>query len=121
MLQKCAKNAQIQNNPNLKWGTCHTNKYVVASKIIITLNLEDENNTIIKTKINYGLYVSLLKGDGIPLALLCHIDATSTSWAYYRVKTLRLANVTSTTSATNTSLVVLRTLKQTTQYNKYCI
>ncbi len=23
VLQKCAKNAQVQNNPNLKWGTCH--------------------------------------------------------------------------------------------------
>jgi hypothetical protein len=30
MLQKCAKNAQVQNNPNLKWGIYHTSKYVVA-------------------------------------------------------------------------------------------
>jgi hypothetical protein len=33
MLQKCAKNDQVQNNPTLKWGTCHNGKYVVASKI----------------------------------------------------------------------------------------
>jgi hypothetical protein len=23
LLQKCAKNDQVQNNPTLKWGTCH--------------------------------------------------------------------------------------------------
>ncbi len=33
MLQKCAKNAQVQNNPSLKWGTCHISKYMVVSKI----------------------------------------------------------------------------------------
>jgi len=30
VLQKCAKNAQVQNNPTLKWGTCDNGKYVVA-------------------------------------------------------------------------------------------
>jgi hypothetical protein len=33
MLEKCVKNAQVQNNLNLKWGICHINKYVVVSKI----------------------------------------------------------------------------------------
>ncbi len=33
VLQKCAKNDQVQNNPTMKWGTCHNGKYVVASKI----------------------------------------------------------------------------------------
>jgi hypothetical protein len=27
MLQKYAKNDQVQNNPTLKWGTCHNGKY----------------------------------------------------------------------------------------------
>ncbi len=74
MLQKCAKNVQVQNNPSLKWGTCHNVKYVA------TLNPEDQNNTLIKSGINYGLFVSLLKGDGIPLAFLYHTNATSISW-----------------------------------------
>jgi hypothetical protein len=39
VLQKCAKNAQVQNNPALKWGTCHNGEYAVASKIIIHLNI----------------------------------------------------------------------------------
>jgi hypothetical protein len=58
--------------------------------------------------------MSLLEGDGIPLALLYHVDVTFTSWACQRVNTLRLANVASITLTTNTSLVVPRTLKQTT-------
>jgi hypothetical protein len=33
VLPKCAKNDQVQNNPTLKWGTCHNGKYMVASKI----------------------------------------------------------------------------------------
>jgi hypothetical protein len=33
MLQKRAKNDKVQNNPTLKWGTCHNGKYVVVSKI----------------------------------------------------------------------------------------
>jgi len=111
VLQKCAKNAQVQNNPNLKWGTCHTNKYVVTSKIIVTLNLEDQNNTLIKTRISYGLFISLPEGDGIPLALLYRVHATSMSWVYYHVKTPHLASVASTSSATNTSPVVFQTLK----------
>jgi len=65
--------------------------------------------------------VSLFKGDGIPLALLYRVDATSASWACYCVNTLQLASVASISSAINTTLVVLQTLKQTTQYNKYCI
>jgi hypothetical protein len=60
--------------------------------------------------------MSLLEGDGIPLTLLYRVDATFAAWACCRVKTLLLVNVVSTTSATNTSLVVLQTLKQTTQY-----
>jgi hypothetical protein len=27
---KMCKNAQVQNNPTLKWGTCDNGKYVVA-------------------------------------------------------------------------------------------
>ncbi len=65
--------------------------------------------------------MSLLEGDGIPLALLYCVDATFASWACCRVKIPWLINVASTTSATNTSMVVIWTLKQTTQYNKYCI
>jgi hypothetical protein len=30
---KMCKKCPSPNNPNLKWGTWHTNKYVVASKI----------------------------------------------------------------------------------------
>jgi len=71
--------------------------------------------------INYGLFMSLLEGDGIPLALLYHIDATFASWACRRVNTLQLANASSTTSTMNTFLMVPWTLKQITQYNKYCI
>jgi hypothetical protein len=75
VLQKCAKNVQVQNNPTLKWGTYHNGKYVA------TLNPKDQNNTLIKSGINYGLSVSLLEGDGIPFALLYHADATFVSWA----------------------------------------
>jgi hypothetical protein len=71
--------------------------------------------------INYGLFVSLMEEDGIPLSFLYCIDATFTPWACQHVNTLRLANASSTISTTNTSLVVLQTLKQTTQYNKYYI
>jgi hypothetical protein len=43
------------------------------------------------------------------------------SWVCRHVKTSRLVNVMSIILATNTSLVVPWTLKQITQYNKYCI
>jgi hypothetical protein len=88
-------------------------------KYIATLNHEDQNNTLIKSGINQ--FVSLLEGDGIPMALLYHVDATFASCACCCVKTLWLVNVTPITLATNTSLVVPRTLKQATQYNNYCI
>jgi hypothetical protein len=65
--------------------------------------------------------ISLLEGDGIPLALLYCADATFASWACCRINTQQLANVVSTTLATNTSLAVPWTLQQTTQYNKYYI
>jgi hypothetical protein len=72
--------------------------------------------------INYGLYVSLLEGDGIPLALLYHINVAFASWVCQCINTPQLANVAfDTTLATNTSLVALWSLKQTTQYRKYCI
>jgi hypothetical protein len=77
VLQKCAKNAQIETTPP---KTCHNGRYVVASKKIVTLNLENQNNTLIKIGINYALYVSLLEGDGIPLTLLYCTDATFASW-----------------------------------------
>ncbi len=39
----CYKNVQkfdkVQNNPTLKWGTCHNGKYVVASKINYYFNI----------------------------------------------------------------------------------
>jgi hypothetical protein len=75
VLQKCAKNVKVQNNPTLKWERCHNGKYVA------TLNPEDQNNTLIKNGINYGLFVSLLERDGILLAFLYHGDATFASWA----------------------------------------
>jgi hypothetical protein len=90
---------------------------VVVQKKIVTLNPKDQNNTLIITRIRYGLSVSLLEGDGIPLALLYYIDETFASWVHRHIKTLRLANVASTTLTANTSLVVFPTLKQTTQYN----
>jgi hypothetical protein len=66
--------------------------------------------------------MSLLEGDGIPLPLLYHINTTFASWACWRINTLWMANVAfDTTLTTNISLVVLQSLKQTTQYNKYCI
>jgi hypothetical protein len=55
------------------------------------------------------------------LAILYCINETFAWWVCRRIKTPQLANVASTTWATNTSLVVPQTLKQTTQYNKYCI
>jgi hypothetical protein len=74
---------------------------------IAPLNPKDQNNTLIKTRINYiELFVSLSEGDGIPLTLLYHVDATSTSWAYSHIKTSQLTNFASTTSIINTSLVV---------------
>jgi len=73
---------------------------------IVPLNPEDQNNTLIKTGINYELFVLVSEGDGIPLTLLYHVDATSTSWAYNHIKTPQLTNVASTTSIINTSLVV---------------
>jgi hypothetical protein len=36
----CYKNAQVQNHPTLKWGTCHNGKYMVASKLISNLNID---------------------------------------------------------------------------------
>jgi len=49
-------------------------------------------------------------------------DAAFASWACQRVNTPQLANVTfDTTLATNTSLMMFQSLKQTTQYNKYSI
>jgi len=68
----------------------------------------------------WAIYITIREGWN-PLALLYHIDATSTSCVCHRVNIPWLANATSITSATNTSLMVFRTLKQTTQYNKYCI
>jgi hypothetical protein len=46
---------------------------------------------------------------------------TNLTYIYPRVNALRITNVASTSSAINTSLVVLRMLKQKIQYNKYCI
>jgi len=115
VLQKCAKNVQVQNNPTLKWGTCHNGKYVA------TLNPKYQNNTLIKSGIDYGPFMSLLEGDGIPFALLYHTNATFASWAWRCENTSWLANVALIALAINISLVVLWTLKQTTQYNKYCI
>jgi len=43
--KKCAKNAQVQNNPTLKWGTCHNIKYVIASKIISNPNILKSKTT----------------------------------------------------------------------------
>ncbi len=74
MLQKCANNVQVQNNSTLKWGTCHNGKYVT------TLNPKDQNNTLLKSGINYGQSMSLLEGDGISLALLYRANATFASW-----------------------------------------
>ncbi len=62
----------------------HEPKVKVAT---ITLNLEDQNNALIKTRISYGLFVSVPEGDGIPLTLLYCIDATFASWACHHVKT----------------------------------
>jgi hypothetical protein len=85
------------------------------------INPKDQKNTLIKTRISYGLFVSLREEDGIPFALMHCTHETSTSWACCHIKTVQLANVTSTTITTNTSLVVFPTIKQITQYNKYCI
>jgi hypothetical protein len=56
---------------------------VVVSKINC---LEDQNNTLIKIKINYGLSISLPEGDGIALALMYCTDETFASWAHHHVK-----------------------------------
>jgi len=93
----------------------------LLQRYITTLNTKDQNITLIKSGINYGLYVSLSNGDGIPLAFLYHVDATFASWVWRCINTLWLANTTSIGSTTNTSLMALQTLKQITQYNKYCI
>ncbi len=45
MLQKCAKNAKVQNNPTLKWGTCCNGKYVIASKINCYINILKSKTT----------------------------------------------------------------------------
>jgi len=50
----------------------------------------------------------------------CHFQTTLTC-IYSHINTLQLANVASTSSTINTSLVVFQTLKQTLQYNKYYI
>jgi hypothetical protein len=92
---------------------------MVVSKINCYPESSRPNNTLIKIGISYGLFVSLLEGDRIPLTLLYRIDVTSLSWACHRINTLQLANVAYITSATNTYLMVPQTLKQTTQYNKY--
>jgi hypothetical protein len=39
-----------------------------------------QNNTLIKMRINYGLSMSPLEGDGIPLALLYRANVTYASW-----------------------------------------
>jgi hypothetical protein len=52
---------------------------------------------------------------------LYHVNATFTSWAQHCINTSWLANVASIALAINTSFEVPQTLKQTTQYNKYCI
>jgi len=69
--------------------------------------------------INYQLSMALLEGDGIPVAFC--VDATFTSWVCRFINTPCLANVTPTTFTTNTSLMMPWTLKQTRQYNKYCM
>jgi hypothetical protein len=73
-----------------------------------------------KQHLNQNWY-KLPKEDGISLVLLYCVDATSTSWACCCVNTLWLVNVVSIASTTNTSLVMLQTLKQITRYNKYYI
>jgi hypothetical protein len=65
--------------------------------------------------------MSLLEGDGIPLALLYHINTTFAFWACWRINTLWLANVAFDTTLATNIFLVLQSLKQTTQYNKYCI
>jgi hypothetical protein len=56
-----------------------------------------------------------------PIDLLYYTNVTSTSWVYRHINTPQLVNAASITSTTNTFLMVLRTLKQMTQYNKYYI
>jgi hypothetical protein len=51
----------------------------LPQKYIATLNLEDQKNTLSKSGINYGLFVSLKEGDGIPLALLYLANVTFAS------------------------------------------
>jgi hypothetical protein len=58
---KMCKKCPNPNNSNLKWGTCHNG---CLKRYSVILNLEDQNNTLIKTKISYGLFVSLQKGMG---------------------------------------------------------
>lgn len=70
-------------------------------------------------KINYGLFVSLMKGDGILFTLLYCAATTYVASASQCVNTLWWANVAYITLTTNISLVVLQTLKQTKQNNKY--
>jgi len=50
--------------------------------------------------------MSLREGGWDPLALLYCVNATFASWACHHVKTPQLVNVASTTSTTNTPLVV---------------
>ncbi len=70
-------------------------------------------------KINYGLFVSLMKGDGIPFTLLYSAATTYVALASQCVNTLWLVNVAYITLTTNISLGVFQTLKQTKQNNKY--
>jgi len=55
------------------------------------------------------------------MAFLYHANATFASMACCCVNIPQLANMVSTTLVTNTSLMVIQTLKQITQYNKYYI
>ncbi len=66
------------------------------------------------------IYV-IIEGGWHPLAFTYRANVTFASWAWCCIKTPQLAIIACTTLTTNTSLVVLQTLKQITQYNKYCI
>jgi hypothetical protein len=47
LLQKCAKNAQVQNNPTLKKGTCHNGNICnLASKVIGHSNILKSKTTL---------------------------------------------------------------------------
>jgi hypothetical protein len=66
VLQKCAKNAQVQNNPTFKWGTCHNGTYVILSKINCYPKSRKPKKHPNQNWYNLWAIVSLLEGDGIP-------------------------------------------------------